>query len=277
VLSFLLSSAAIAAAGQKEIRFAITSAVASDPSYSAYRELTNYLAGKVGMKSVFISDLSYSQVDNLFVSGRADVGFLCNAHFARRKNKVKFDAVAAPVIMGYGKPKFQLYYIVRKDSSIKSIDDLKGKTVDLADPLSTTTIYAAYMLQRKGETINSFFRKAIYSGSHDMTIELVANGMVDAGVVDGHIWDFHDKTDPGHTSKTRIIYKSEDFTIPPVVVAKTVPKDLKVKIRKALLEMNGDSEGRRILSRLRIEKFVDIRNSDYDDVLRIYDKVKSRI
>ncbi len=274
--SFLLSTAAIAIAAQKEIRVVITSAVASDPSYSAYRELSNYLAEKIGMKSIFISGLSYNQVDNLFLSNQVDIGFLCNTHFARRKNKVKFEAVAAPVIAGYGKPKFQLYYIVRKDSNINSIDDLKGKTVDLADRLSTTAIYAEYLLEERGETINSFFRKAIYSGSHDMTIELVANKMVDAGVVDGHIWDYHDRVDPRRTSKTKIIYRSQDFTIPPVVVAATLDQDTKRNVKKALLAMGGDSEGRRILGRLHIEKFVDIKGGDYEDVLRIYNRLRTR-
>lgn len=56
----------IAAARDDDLRFAIMSAVASDPSYANYRELTHYIAARLGRKSVFISGLSYSQVDNLF-------------------------------------------------------------------------------------------------------------------------------------------------------------------------------------------------------------------
>ncbi len=275
VLAFLLAMTAAGAA--QDLRCAITSAVASDPSYNNYRELTKYLAEKVGRTSLFVSGLSYNQVDNLFVERQVDVGFLCNAHFARRKEAVKFQAIAAPVIMGSSKPKFRLYFIVSKDSRFKSLNDLKGASVDLSDALSTTTIYTAYWLMEKNERLSSFFGKVIYSGSHDMTIRLVADKVVDAGVIDGHIWDYHDKVQPFHSSKTKIIFKSPEFTTPPVVVSKDIDPSLKKKLRDILLRMHEDARGREILKKLRITKFVAVTDRDYQDVLEIYKKVRGRL
>jgi phosphate/phosphite/phosphonate ABC transporter binding protein len=264
-----------ASAAQKDLRFAITGAVASDPSFENYRELTAYVANEVGRRAVFISGLTYSQVDRLFVDGKADVGFLCNCHYARRKGIVKFQPIVAPVIAGYGKPTFRVYIIVRKDSDIASLDDLRGRSVDFADPLSTTTVYAAYMLQRRHETIKSFFGKAIYSGSHDMTIQLVAGGLVDAGFIDGDIWDFDQRVQGRYSSKTKVIYKSpEEFTIPPVVVSGTMDRTLKRRLTRAFLDMHREPKGRAILRKLRIERFVKIKDRDYQDVRRIYDMVK---
>ena len=262
---------------EEPLRVAITSAVASDPSYKHYKELTEYVAQKAGKKSLFVSDLSYSQVDDLFIARQVDVGFLCNTHFARRKDAVKFEAIAAPVIMGHTKPKFRLYIIVSKDSSFKSLNDLRGASVDLADPLSTTTIYTVLKLLEKNETLTSFFKKAIYSGSHDMTVRLVADKVVDAGVIDGHIWDYHDKVQPAYSSKTKIIYKSPEYTTPPVVVSRTIDPSLKKKLRDILLTMHKDVRGREILKQLRIEKFVAVTDKDYEDVHEIYRKVKGRL
>lgn len=264
-------------AEEKKIIFAITSTVASDPSYANYRELTNYIASRLGRKAVFISGFSYNQVDNLFAIKQADVGFLCNTHYARRCKAVGFKPIAAPIVAEYEKPKFQVYIIVNKDSDIKSIDDLRGKTVDLAEELSTTTIYAAEMLRRKNETIKSYFKKAIYSGSHDMTVELVANKLVDAGYIDGHIWDYHNRVRPEYSSKTKVIHKSPDFTIPPVVVSKTMDRKLRDEIRRVLFTMHEDPKGREILKKLRIGKFVDVKQEDYQDVLQMYNKVKKHL
>ncbi len=272
--AFLWGLPGVVAAGQKDLRFVITGAVASDPSFENYRELTRYVSNKLGRKAVFISGLSYAQVDGLFVDGKVDVGFLCNCHYARREKVVKFQPIAAPVIEGYGKPKFRVYLIVRKDSGISSLDDLRGKSVDLADPLSTTTVYAAYLLQKRHETIKSFFGRTIYSGSHDMTIQLVASGLVDAGFIDGQIWDYHQKAQAQYSSKTRVIDESEDFTIPPVVVSGKMDGALKRQLERALLDMHRDPEGREILRKLRIEKFVQIRDADYNDVRRIHGMVK---
>lgn len=273
-LIFAAAAPGPARAAGKDLRFAITGAVASDPSFENYRELTSYVASKIGRRAVFISGLSYSQVDSLFLDGKVDVGFLCNCHYARRSAAVKFEPIAAPVIEGYGKPKFRIYVIVRKDSDINSLDDLRGKSVDFADPLSTTSVYAAYLLLKKHETIKSFFGKAIYSGSHDMTIQLVASGLVDAGFIDGHIWDYHEKAQAQYSSRTRVIYKSGEFTIPPVVVSGAMDGKLRRQLTKAFLDMNKDPKGREILRKLRIEKFVKIRDRDYRDVRRIYDLVK---
>ncbi len=268
---------AYAADQDHELRFAITAAVASDPSYSSYRELTNYLAGKMGDKSVFISGLTYDQVDTLFRKGMIDVGFLCNCHYARRKSVVNFEPVAAPVITDHGKPKFQVYVIVAEDSAIRTLADMKGKSVDLADPLSTTALYAASLLEGKNDTIKSFFGRTIYSGSHDMTIELVASRMVDVGFIDGHIWDYHKSVSPALTAKTKVIQRSRDFTIPPVVVRKGTPEAVKQKMRQILFAMDRDAEGREILRKLHIGKFVDIREGDYEDVVHLYNRLKDRM
>jgi ABC-type phosphate/phosphonate transport system substrate-binding protein len=146
-------------AEDSDIRFAITSAMASDPSYTNYRALTQYIASRLGKQAVSISGLTYSQVDSLFRTRRVDVGFLCNSHYARRKTALQYEPIAAPVIQDYGKPKFQVYIIVPMDSPVKSLADLKGKSIDLADPLSTTTLYAAAVLRKKNETIQSYFGK----------------------------------------------------------------------------------------------------------------------
>lgn len=262
---------------EKELRCAVTGAVASDPSYSHYRELTDYIANKVGRKTVFVSGLSYSQVDNLFLKGQIDIGFLCNTHYGRRGNIVGFQPIVAPIITGYNKPKFKIYIIVHKDSNVRSIDDLKGTAVDLSDPLSTTTIWTASMLLKKNAAISSYFGKTIYSGSHEMTVELVANKLVDAGVIDGFIWDYLDHVRSENSAKTKIIYKSEDFTTPPVVVSGSIDQGLKQEIQRLLLTMHQDAKGREILKKLRIDEFVEVNADSYRDVVQMFSAVKDRL
>lgn len=277
VLAVDFGVSGISAAREKDLRFAITGAVATDPSYGNYRELTNYIANKVGRRAVFISGLSYGQVDSLFVDGKVDVGFLCNCHYVRRKDVVKFKPIVAPVIAEYGKPRFRVYIIVREDSPIASLDDLRGKSVDLADPLSTTSVYAANMLRERHETLKSFFGRTIFSGSHDMTIKLVAGGLVDAGFIDGQIWDYNQKFHSEYSSKTKVIFRSEEFTIPPVVVSGSMDRTFRGRLTKAFLQMNADPTGRKILSKLGIEKFVGIKDEDYSHVRRLYEAVKGTL
>lgn len=266
-----------AGAVQPELKFAVTNMVGSDPSAMKYRQLADYLAGKTGMKTVFISGLLYTQIDGLFKAGQVDVAFLCNAHYARRKKDLGFQPLVAPVMSGYDRPKFQVYVIVNKDSKYKSIEDLRGKSVDLSDPLCSTRIYAEYLLLQRHETLSSFFRRVIYSGNVDMTIHLVANRLIEAGFVEGHIWDMEDRIEPVFVSRTKIIHRSQEFTIPPLVVSSSLPGTLRQKIKKLLLGMHADAEGRKVLDALHIKRFVQAEEKDYDDILKMYNDVKGRI
>ncbi len=107
-----------------------------------------------------------------------------------------------------------------------------------------------------------------------MTVQLVAGGMVDAGFIDGQIWDYLQKVQAQYSSKTRVIYKSGEFTIPPVVVSGTMDRTLRRQLTSVLLDMHRKAKGREILRKLRIEKFVQIKDQDYQDVRRIYSAVK---
>ena len=274
---FLLGICHHAAAQESKMRFAITGAVAADPNFENYRKLSEYVAKKIDKKAELITGLSYNQIDNLFVDGIVDVGFICNCHYARRNETVQFVPLAVPLIEGHARPTFRIYVIVSKDSPAKSLADLRGKSVDFADPLSTTSCYAADLLRNKHETIKSYFGKILFSGSHDMTVELVAKKMVDAGFVDGHIWDYYNAIDPVFTSKTKIIGQSQEFTLPPVVVSKNTPEALRKQIRSALLSMYQNEEGRSILKKLRITRFVDIHDKDYQDIRRMYDRIRDRL
>jgi ABC-type phosphate/phosphonate transport system substrate-binding protein len=49
---------------------------------------------------------------------------------------------------------------------------------------------------------------------------------------------------------------------------------MKQKLLQVLLTMQKDDEGREILKKLRIEKFTDIKERDYEDVAYLYDVVK---
>lgn len=264
-------------AEQEEMRFAITAAVGSDPEFAHYRELSRYIADKLKKKTILITGLTYAQVDNLFLKGQVDVGFLCNCHYVRKKDETGFDLLAAPIVTDYPGPKFQIYIIVHKDSSLASLDDLKNKVVDFSDPLSTTTVYGAWLLSKKNETLKAYFKKAIYSGSHDMTVELVAKKAVEAGFIDSHIWDYHQKVQPQYSSQTKVIHKSMNFAIPPVVVPRTLDDTLKKRIKEILLTLHEDPEGKKLLKDLRIDKFIELKDADYQNLYEMYQAIKDKL
>jgi phosphonate transport system substrate-binding protein len=71
--------------------------------------------------------------------------------------------------------------ITHKDSGIKSLDDLKGKSLAFADPASTSGhLIPRSILAKHGYDVDKDM-KPIFAGGHDAAVLSVANKKVDAG------------------------------------------------------------------------------------------------
>lgn len=74
--------------------------------------------------------------------------------------------------------------IVPKDSSVQTVEDLKGKNFLFADPASTTGhLYPRATLMKKlgitNDEIETFFSNVSFSGGHDKSLLAIANGDAD--------------------------------------------------------------------------------------------------
>lgn len=94
------------------------------------------------------------------------------------------DGKVVPLLTSQNQDGSTGYYsivTVRCDSGLKSIDDLKGKTLAFADPDSTSG-YAVpyYNLVQQGYDPKTFFGAIPFSGSHESGVQGVVNGTFDA-------------------------------------------------------------------------------------------------
>jgi phosphonate transport system substrate-binding protein len=119
-------------------------------------------------------------------------------------------------------------------------------------------------LAQLGETPESFFSKTIFTYSHDNSILAVAKGLVDGAAVDGHQWEYFERFNPTYTSKTRVVRKSQRFGSPPLVASARLRSEVRLKIQELMLSMHTDPEGRYILEKLLIDRFVAPREEWYE-------------
>jgi phosphonate transport system substrate-binding protein len=131
-----------------------------------------------------------------------------------------------------------------------------------------------FTLAKMGETPESFFRRYIFTYSHDSSIHSVAEKFVDGAAVDSLIWEYENIKEPEWTAQTKIIYRSAPCGIPPVVVPPTIDHKLKEKLRSAFLNMHKDPRGREILKRVLIDRFTVIEDSAYDSIRQMEAFVK---
>ena len=79
---------------------------------------------------------------------------------------------------------------------------------------------------------------------------------------------------PEIVSRTRIIKFSPPFANPPVVVPGNIDPFLEQRLREIFLEMDMDEDGRQILSKVMIDRFVTVNDSAYDDIREMRKKIK---
>ena len=174
--------------------------------------------------------------------------------------KGKYHAVAK------GIPSIRGGVIVRKDSDIFSIEQLKGRKVAAAIPES----FACYQflkikLQKKGlfEDVSFTFLKKI-----DTIIYSVLNKKYDAGTIK---LSFLEKAAFDNVKdKLRIIETSPEITRTPFAVRSDIDKNTEKKIIQTLISINKDDPlGKSILQQLHIQAIIPASDNDYVEDRRL--------
>lgn len=68
---------------------------------------------------------------------------------------------------------------------------------------------------------------------------------------------------PEKIAGVKVIHKSREFGIPPFVVQENMDNNLKQKLRNIMLNMHNNTEGKKLLSKIMIDKFIIADDSIY--------------
>lgn len=234
-----------------------------------------YLEKRVGIPAELIQRETYQEVNELIGRRKLEMAFICTGAYVEGRDTQNMELLAAPVVKG--EPVYYSYIITSAQAKIQGMEGLRDKRFAFTDPLSNTGYLAPrYLLLQRNETPEQFFQKSIFTNSHDHSIEAVAKGLVDGAAVDSLVYDAMAEANPQLISQLKIIEKSPPFGIPPVVVPKELPYARKEQLREILLAMHDDIEGKEILRKLKIDRFVRVEDSLYDSIREMFAKVRDQ-
>lgn len=254
------------------LRIAISAAFVSGKAGEAvYEEITQHLAGQVGIACEPISGLSYETIDAMIQEGTVDLAFVCGLPYVQiaRKSAPYVRLLVAPVMKAArygGVPKYYSDVIVRADAPWQTFSDLRGCTFVFNEEGSNS----GYNMPRQrlielGET-KGFFGRVLRSGSHEQSIQMVANGQADASAVDSLILDYELAQGQPAAARVRVIERLGPAGIPPVVASTRMAPELFERVQRAFLGMGDTPAGRAILDRALLERFVVVEDENYDDI-----------
>jgi len=257
------------------LRVAIAGVISPKETYKTYQDFLQYLGAQLDRPVELVQRKSYAEINDLIRSGGVDLAFVCSEAFVQGQQDFGMELLAAPQVRG--EPRYRSYLIVPHDSAVERLDQLRGKIFAFTDPDSNSGwLVPTYVLMQMGETPESFFHRVVYTYSHDNSIKAVADKLVDGAAVDSLVYDYLLSQDPLLVERTRVVWRSQPFGSPPVVVHPNLAADLKERLKETILGMDADSRGKAILDKLMIDRFVVPDQSAYDPVREMLRSVRGR-
>lgn len=265
--AFSATFSTLVSAGVKPVRFGLTPAVVRE-NLRFYDRWANWLEGRIASPVEFVQRHSYREVMEFLASGDIDVAWICSYPFVRTREPEFLGLLAVPEWKG--RPLYQSYVIVRRDSPCRSFDDLKGRIFAFTDPDSNSGyLYPQALLATKGRQSAEFFRMTFFTYSHVESVEAVAAGVADGAAVDSYIWEHLKQINPALVERTQVIETSPDFGFPPLVYRVGLDDRLHRAMADALMTMDRDTQGRALLDELMIDRFALHTPDLYDGVRRL--------
>lgn len=259
----------------RKLRVAVSAILSPRETYNSYTDIFRYLSSKIGREIEFHQRKTYKEVNHMLEEGQLDFAFICSGAYIELSIDRGVELLCVPIIKG--KSFYQAYIIVPANSSAKKLEDLQNSSFAFTDPLSNTGyLYVLHRLDQIERNADNFFSSTLFTNGHDISIQMVAKGLLDGATIDGLVYDFLSSKDPQRVSSIRIIEKSQYFGIPPIVISSHLDPELKSRIQDVFLNIHKDPQGKKLLKTLLIDRFVIGNDSNYNEIREIRKSIASK-
>ncbi|MBI5298505.1 MAG: phosphate/phosphite/phosphonate ABC transporter substrate-binding protein [Chloroflexi bacterium] len=254
------------------LRIAVAAVISPEGTVQSYSPLLDYLEEKLNRPIELVQRRTYLEVNDLVEHGGVDVAFVCTSAYIEGHDTFGMELLVAPQVNG--RTTYNSVLIVPSSSSAQNLADLRGRVFAFTDPISLSgRVYPTYLVQQLGSTPEEFFGRTFFTYSHDEAIRAVASGVADGAAVDSLVYEFAIARDPSLAGKTKIIHRSPDFGIPPVVVSPFTRPQIKAELQALFLNMVNDPNARDALAAIGVDQFVQLEDDAYNDTRTLLDEI----
>jgi phosphonate transport system substrate-binding protein len=226
-----------------------------------------YLSKAVGMPVQFVQRRAYRDIMSMLLSQELDAAWICGWPWVVNQSHLR--GLSIPL---YDDPPWYRSYLIvpASDRTTTHFRDLRGRVYAFSDPDSNSGhLVPRTTLIREAIDPDRHFSRTFFTWGHRNVVNAVAAGLADGGSVDGYIWDTLKLIVPALTQQTRVAWRSDRYGFPPIVVRKGIPAEAEGMLRKALFEMNGSADGRRLLGELNLRGFGPFEPHAFDSIAQL--------
>ena len=262
----------------KQLVMAVTPSNIPTELFKASQVFAAELGKKLGVPIKVYMPTDYLGVVEALRNKTADMAFVHPAGYVFSNREAKAQIVAVDV--WHGKTSYTSRIFVRKDSNFKRLEYLRGKNIAFVDPGSTSGyVYPMVMLIKKGlvkdRDPKTFFKEAMFAGTHEAALLALLNGSVDA-VASFDLAPQQYLKEKERVEKLTYIAETDPIPEAGMCVREGLDPALVKKLHDALMAFNAP-EYRPILKDFYgIDGFAPAKDSDYNPVREAIDLLSWR-
>ena len=259
-------SASTPALAQEVLRISAIPDEAPTELQRKFKPLGEYLSKETGMKVEFTPVTDYAAVVEALATKKIDMAWL--GGFTYVQTKIRTSGTANPIIQRVEDEKFTSVFIVPADSSLKTLSELKGKTIAFGSPSSTSGhLMPRYFLMQAGINPDKDFKNIAFSGAHDATVAFVASGKADVGALNASVWVKLNEAKNPNALKSKVLSTTPSYFDYNWTVRGDLDPATVKKITDAFLKLDANNPNQKeIMDLQRASKFVTTKSSNYDDI-----------
>ncbi|WP_193198491.1 phosphate/phosphite/phosphonate ABC transporter substrate-binding protein [Nostoc sp. MG11] len=208
------------------------------------KPLDEYLEKALKRQVDFQVAKDYQEVVDWLVEEKVDMAYVgAVSYFEALERGAEVEPLIAPIDKYTGRPWYRAAIIVEANSSIKKLEDLKGKRIAFVNK-SSTSGYLMPIAAFKKLKINpeQDFAQVIYPGTHAESEAALENRLVDAVATNIPSYMKRQKIGKLTSANSRVLWESAPVPHSPMLVSKKLSPELIQDLKWAFLNIPDGME-----------------------------------
>ena len=240
-----------------------------------YQPLLKALESTLKQPVELVEGSSYGAVIEGLLAGSIDLAELGPASYAQAKARDNRITAFASMIQRKGPntesgDSYRSLLLVRSDKKFSGLPSLRGHSLSLIDPASTSgaLIPRQAIVKLTGTPLEQYFGRITFAGSHDRAIQAVQKGLVDAAFVSSSRLDEALRSGSVRADELQVLWKSSPMPYDPFVYRGQLCQPLIDKIKQAFFQSGTTLQD--MFRGMNGEGFTHVSDDQYREIREVY-------